>query len=341
MSKSINSYIRDYKQYRTMSAIGAGMSAANVINGNIVGFVFSALWTLYLKKMSDSQIKNLDQCYEYGLLNDMCQIIIDELAQNICKLELYNIEGIFAYVSYILENNYLSYDRHLPPLNNMKIYNEQAILSALALNNHGVCRNDAPLLTDIYHKFDIDSHNIICSDYSKPPIVVVGPDILTEEDYKQFTSDGEMNEKKILEMLELVGKRVEEKLDKEKEDLDHSIYGNHAITQVNSEEYSYLLDPTRRCFYQEADDEGRFFADNGDYIKIVSAKKRKNLYPQKMHMDFVDKKPIVPTEEMNKRLEKSRKVITENVDIIDEMHRDVEPILERADEVFQLILKAR
>lgn len=341
MSKSIYSYIRDYKQYRTMSAVVGGMSAANVINGNIVGFVFSALWTFYLKIMSDSQIKNLDHCYEYVLLNDMCQIIIDELAQNICKLELGNIEGIFAYVNYILKNNYLSYDRNLPPLNSMKLYNEQAILSALALNNHGVCRNEAPLLTDIYHKFNMDAHNIICSDYSESPIVVVGPDILTEEDYKQFTSDGEMNEKKILEMLELVGKRVEEKLDKEKEALDHSIYGNHAITQVNSEEYSYLLDPTRRCFYKDSDEDGRFYADNGDYIKIVSAKKRKNLYPQKMHMDFVDKKPIIPAEEMNARLEKSKKVITENVDIIDEMHRDIEPILERANEVYKLILKAR
>lgn len=66
-------------------------------------------------------------------------------------------EEIFAYVLVLIELKYLCYTRNLVYSNVTLSINEIPILSALALNNHGKCRNLASLLSDFYSSEGYDA----------------------------------------------------------------------------------------------------------------------------------------------------------------------------------------
>ncbi|MDE6141807.1 MAG: hypothetical protein K2G03_04310 [Bacilli bacterium] len=341
MSKNLQSYIKDYNQYRFMAGIVAGMAASNLINQNIIGAVLSAGYTFFLKKVSDNAKKQSKNAYEFQILNRFYCDILDEIAKNIKKLELGDIEGIFAYICYLYEHNYLSYDRHLPPFNQMPIFNEGAVLAALSLNNHGVCRNKAPMLVDLYKLFDIEAYGLIGTYFESQHIIFADSEILSEMEMKEIIGDEEINPAQILKLLEKVSERFEAKIEEEKEYLNSLPTGNHAITQANSKDHTYLLDPTKKDFYIDADEEGRYFSNMGNYFKIVNVKKKKNNYKDHLVMEIVDKKPIMEKAEMNDILDRRKKVIEDNQDIVEEMHKDIAPILELAEDAYKMILQAR
>lgn len=340
MSTNLKNYIKEYEQFRYTFGIIAGMAISNLVNNNYIGTVATITSAFIAKKISDIVKKQSKDAFEFQLLNDMYKGVLEEVANSIKKLELDDIEGIFAYVCYLYKNNYLSYDRHLPP-SNITIFNEKAILAALSLNNHGVCRNKAPMLADLYKFFGIESYILAGTHFNNEHIIINLADRISEEEMGQIIGNSDVPPKQIFEVLRDIDKSVQAELEKERKALEYIRTGNHAITQVNSKDHTYLLDPENAEFYIEADAEGRFFSNNGDYFKIVKAKKKKNLYKERFNMEIVDKKPIMGMDEMGEIINKRLKIIKDNKDIVEEMHKEIEPILLAANDIYRLILQAQ
>lgn len=340
MSKRLESYINNYKYFHYVAGITAGITIGDGFSQNYPGMISSAVFTIIYEIISDLAKKNSSNATEFQLLNNMYKGVLEEVANSIKKLELDDIEGIFAYVCYLYKNNYLSYDRHLPP-SNITIFNEKAILAALSLNNHGLCRNKAPMLADLYKFFDIESYILACTRFNNEHIIINLADRISEEVMGQIIANSDVPPKQIFEVLRDIDKSVQAKLEKERKALEYIRTGNHAITQVNSKDHTYLLDPENAEFYIEADAEGRFFSNNGDYFKIVKAKKKKNLYKERFNMEIVDKKPIMGMDEMGEIINKRLKIIKDNKDIVEEMHKEIEPILLAANDIYRLILQAQ
>ncbi len=116
---------------------------------------------------------------------------------------------------------------------------------------------------------------------------------------------------------------------------------HHCINIVNSEDFSYLFDPATYQFYTTPDDEGKFYSNRGDYLKVMQNKKMKKKYKNIMTPDIVLPHPIKPPEEIAASLSKNQKHIEENIDVIEQMHKDIEPFLVAADDTYKLILLAR
>lgn len=341
MSRYLQSYIKDYERYRLMSGITVGMSVTNLVNNNIPGSVFTIIYAILLMAISNNAKKQSKNAYEFQLLNGLYKDILEEVAKSITKLELGDIEGIFTYVCYLYKNNYLSYDRNLPIINRIPIFNEEAVLASLSLNNHGVCRHKAPMLVDLYKLFDIEAYGLTGTYFQNNRIIVADDSIMNEEEIRGIIGDGEVKPEQIFKVLEEISKRIETRLNTEREFLNSLPTGNHAITQANSQDHTYLLDPTHKEFYVEADEEGRFYSNNGNYFKIVSVKKKKHLYKDHLNMKIIDKKPIMEMDEMNDIMNKYLKRIEDNQDIVEEMHSDIEPMLLLADDTYKMILQAR
>ena len=341
MSRYLKSYINDYERYRYMSGIVAGMGVTNLINQNFTGMGFSIIYSLLLLWVSITAKKQSKNAYEFQILNGIYEDVLKEIATSIKKLELGDIEGIFAYINHLYENNYLSYDRHLPVLNKMPIFNEDAILAALSFNNHGVCRNKAPMLVDLYKLFDIEAYGLTGSYFENEHIIVDGEGIISEEEMKTIAENAEKNPEEIAKLLSEVTGRIFNRIEQEREALDASSTGNHAITQANSKDHTYLLDPTLQEFYMDADEDGRFYSNKGNYFKIVSAKKKRHLYKDHLKMEITDKKPMLEPKEMCDILNKKHKIITDNTDIVEEMHKNLEPLLLLADDTYKMILRAK
>lgn len=339
MAQSLLEYKKDYLQLRRSAAVIFGMAAGCGLSQNYFGLI----WTLFIgilqKKMSDNAYKRSSNCYEYQLLNGIYVSVREELVNNIKTLDMTDLEGIFAYYCHIILNNYLSYDRHLPKYHVEVLFNEEPILAALTLNNHGVCRNIAPFLTDLYHDFNIDSKNIVCDYYeSIQEIIIDANEYISKEDIKNL-EEKETLEETIQEMNNIF-ERIANDL-KEKGTIGRERKEHHCINLVNDKEHSYLLDASTAQFYVDKDEEGKYPSNRGDYFKVVNNRKLEKLYKSTMSTKLEIPHPLKSAEEMISDLNKRQKHIKDNADIIEQMHKDIEPMLVTAEEVYKLILQAR
>ncbi len=94
---------------------------------------------------------------EYKSIKRLYEDIFAYLIKYMHILEQKSVEEIFAYVLVLIELKYLCYTRNLVYSNVTLSINEIPILSALALNNHGKCRNLASLLSDFYSSEGYDA----------------------------------------------------------------------------------------------------------------------------------------------------------------------------------------
>ncbi|MCX4366112.1 MAG: hypothetical protein OSJ70_10130 [Bacilli bacterium] len=339
MAKTIFEYKDDYNLFNKLSILIAGMALENGISGNYISMIFTAIMAIIQKKMANAAYKNSAFSIEYQYLNNLTACIREELVKNIQELDMANIEGIFAYYCFVLKNKYLSHNRDIPKYPIEGLFNEDAILAALTLNNHGVCRNIAPFLTDLYHDFNIDSQNVLCDYFKTAREIVINADqYITEDDIANLESKQNLEEsiEEINNILDRITKDLIEKGMIGQDTITH-----HCINIVNSEDFSYLFDPATYQFYTTPDDEGKFYSNRGDYLKVMQNKKMKKKYKNIMTPDIVLPHPIKPPEEIAASLSKNQKHIEENIDVIEQMHKDIEPFLVAADDTYKLILLAR
>lgn len=339
MSKSIFEYKKDYRDYQNFSAIIFGMAAGCGLSQNYFASVSYIVIGIIYKKMSDFAYKNSANSFEYQLLNRIYGDVREELVKNIKTLEMSDIEGIFAYYCFILRNNYLSFNRNLPKYQVEGIFNEEAIISALVLNNHGVCRNIAPSLTDLYGDFNIESKNILCDYFEVAKEIVIDANkYMTEEDFKNL--EGKENfEDAILELNDIL-KRISNEL-LETEIISEDKKSRHCINLVSDDEHSYLFDAATFQYYIDKDDEGKYRSNRGNYIKVLDSKKFKNKYKNTMTPKFAIPHPIKDADEIANELNKRQKHLKDNIDVIEQMHKDIEPLLVSAEEAYKLILQAK
>ena len=198
------------------------------------------------------------------------------------------------------------------------------------------------MLVDLYKLFDIEAYGLTGTRFQNRPIILCADEIVSEEETEKiFGEDQDLDPEELVKVLTKIESRVQNKIEREREALEFLPTGNHAITQVNSKDNTYLLDPTNLEFHAEADENGRFFTNHGKYFKIVNVKKRLHLFKDHLNMEIVDKKPIMELKEMSDRMNKRSKIITDNQDIVEKMYESIEPLLQIAQETYKLILNAR
>lgn len=339
MAKSIMQYKSEYNQFKINSCISMGMASACGVSHNYPGMLFTGCLTLFQLGLMQYSYVTSKYAKEYKALNSFYKSVREELVKNIKTLEQGDIPGIFSYLCFILHKNILSYDRHLPRYHVEGIFNEASILAALTLNGHGVCRNIAPALSDLYRDFSIDSTNVMCDHYEVQRIIEINADdYLTEEDYHNIERQKSFEEKiyEINRIFEKVAKRLEEQgiIKKDRRQ-------RHCINLVNDSEYSYLLDASTYQYYADKDEDGKYYSNMGNYFRVVNDIGYKNPYKNTIKPKLEIPHPIMPDEEFSEEISKRREILEENIDIIEQMHKDIEPMLFNAEETYKLILHAK
>lgn len=347
MPKNLHTYIKDYNREKFLSAISIGISINALLSGNFVGSPIVILYALYMNLVAKNEKINCRNSAEYQTLNMCYEKVKHEIVKNIKEFGFNDVEGLFAYFTHLRVNNYLAHQTDLPYYYLESIFGEEQIIKALILNNHGVCRNYCPAFADICASFNIDCKSVIVDHFkTSQELVIRAEDFLTEEDYKKLEVMHDLNAetdmdafiKKHAEVLEEVFGRITKELD----DLgyfDVNHKQKHCINVATDENNSYLLDPSLNQFYIDKNEEGNYLSNQGNYFRVIS-KRFINKYPHYMSKKLEIPKPLKTPEEMVEKLNERTETIKDNIDLMHKMYKEIQPVLEDADEVYKYILQA-
>lgn len=112
---------------------------------------------------------------------------------------------------------------------------------------------------------------------------------------------------------------------------------NHSITIVSDNEYSYLLDIAKEEIYTRASDDILI----SDKQTLLKKDKSKILSIQeKIYFDLPPLKRIKNIKECSNNIHKSIMELSDNLDIFEELHKEITPALESAENIYQRILKS-
>ena len=213
----------------------------------------------------------------------------------------------------------------------------------LALNNYGVCKHIAAMLSDIYTQMG----------YTASPIVVASQRMKEEVKEVELPREVEEEMKRIQNMIQIeingqVINPFEVEVGKPKMFESHLIpqpftkkqikYGNHAITRVNDSEYSFNFDPLNREIYVPSEEEPGILIGN-EARKIAFSRKGTKKFNSRRNFQTAEQLGYLPMEEqINSLNERQEKIIEHKSELFD-FKKSITPQLKEADELVKLILK--
>lgn len=298
-----------------------------------------ALIALLIAVLSNNASKGayaeIATCNEYQRINEIFEFVYSEMKKNIDVFKYSSIEDIYAYFNYILSNRYLSYDPNkLDSLNNQKIYCEPTIMQAITLNNHGQCRNISPILTRLLSDYGYEAANIACN-FRQEKLWNI--DFNSENTDKNFEHPSDM-----LEQLINVGNSHMDYIISEykKKYPDKPTYfSSHMITQANDENYTYYLDASIPQIYIPIPDRPEEYVSPIGNVILISNQKEQDIYGFFSIREHIlkEKKFKNPFEVMYHFAEIER-TLEENLDIIENFHKEIKPALKEAESIYQKII---
>lgn len=330
------------------SAFGSSLGTAIVIShgepGVFIPSMVLAAGLLFCTGKVETNYNSLKYCDEFMKLKESYNSIIKQILESIDNLKLTDIIEIFAYVSYLLNNGYLAYDKS----KQSTIYDPgfsqlNEILRELSLNNHGNAKSKALFLADI-----LNTSSIVA-----PATILTGNLI----DEKKFAIS--VNQEDVKEYFgQLIGRR--------------NIYGKKNITYTNQELVEYLISTGKisfitnprgkdinhaitvavqdmSCYYFDVVNEKFLYKLNGfenvlvgDNIAFSIAgenQKRKNWYyeinPAALEEHKQESKDIV-----EKKYNDAKELIISNSREVGRLYDSIHPELEKAEHTYQKILKS-
>ena len=277
--------------------------------------------------------------YEVKKLQEIYKSILKKYIEVNGKFDFKNPLDVFALFSYAIRNNIFSVNDEREVINSKRF--DSLLIRELTLNNHGVCRHVSTMLTDVYKNLGLQSEVGIClrpqmQEVIKP-IDETDRVILEQmtEELKKITQF-EINGKPITfdDMMMCPPKKiVYEQIPFSKTEAKN---GNHAITLVTDEEYTYYLDATNSNVYA-MDDDNELITNEGLPIRMMP--KQGDIINYRYNVKQGDLKPPAPMEYMISNLQKYDSIIRENEDIVTDFQKDIKDELEEAEEMHRLIFK--
>lgn len=98
---------------------------------------------------------------EYKELTKIGEHIIFYILKYASILDENDIEALYSYFVFLLQNNYLSYDINKEYDYNLINFNELPILPYITFNSHGKCRHIASLFSNILNKKELESYVLV------------------------------------------------------------------------------------------------------------------------------------------------------------------------------------
>ena len=298
----------------------------------IAGFTCSFLKSKYEVDMLHS--------YEIKRIQEIYKDIIKKYIKINGEFNFRNPLEVFTLFNYAIRNNVFSIKNEKDMVFSRRF--DTFLIRELSLNNHGVCRHVATMLTDVYKEMGIQSEVAVClrpqlQEVMKP-IDESDRELIEKmmEDIKKFTQI-EINGEPISfddMMVHPPQKIVYEPRPFTKTEEKN---GNHAITLATDDEYTYYLDALLSNVYAKKENEFEFISNEGLDIKIMPTESE--IINHRHNVKTGELKEPAPMKYMIERLSKSESRIANHLDIIEDYKKDIKEELEEAEEMHRLILK--
>ena len=334
--------IEEVKKWRKYSGIAA-FGTYSIWMGTIIAdaglYTIPALAAYTAAMISSGYIDSLIQkSQEYRRFKEIYKEIMDEYSKLNVSYNLKTPTEIYALFDIVYKSGFLSIASDGKC--RMTKYDND-LMKELTLNNHGVCRHVATMLTDVYTRLG----------YTASPIVVATPEM--KEEVKEVEIPAEVKEQmeKLQQMfqIEINGHKVtpdEIKIGEAKMFETRLIpqpitdkqvkYGNHAITRVNSNGYSFNFDPMKRAIYIPG--EGDYFISD-DKEQIRFSPKGTKRFNDKLGIKTQEQLDTLPMEEQFESVCVTQERIIEHQDDLKDFRNTILPKLEESEEMYKLILK--
>lgn len=277
---------------------------------------------------------------EYMRYKKIYQIVLKKYVELNKKLDLKNPLEIFTLFNFAIRNNLFSITDSRICITSKQF--DRPLIRELTLNNHGVCRHIASMLVDIYQNMGLESSLGVCL---KPDMVKTIVDI--DEEDKEL----------LREMTERMNKMLEFEIDGEKINFEEIIknppkkivlqpkpftkaqqsMGNHAITLVNDNEFTYYLDPTNSNIFVPTEEENEMISEEG--LKITMIPRSTIMHNYKYGIKDIEIKEVQKEGIILEQLCKTEQGLFDNRDVVGSFHEEIKEYLEEAEEIYQLILK--
>lgn len=308
-----------------------------VFGGLILGAPNFAIVALAIAVLFNNAKKGayseISTCDEYQRINEIFEFVYTEMKKNIDTFKYSSIEEIYAYFNYILACRYLSYDPNKENvLYNQKIYCELSILEAVALNDHGQCRNISPILTRLLQDYGHKATNIACQFRQEK---------LTNIDFSKTVDDGELQNYSLEHVISTCRPHMEHIISEYKKKYPEkpAYFQSHMVTQANDNNNTYYLDASIPQIYIPVPDRPEeYISPLGNAILISNQKKQDTYGFFGVTEHILPEKEFKDAFEVMYHLAEAERTLEENQDVIESFHKDIKPALEEAESIYQKIL---
>lgn len=346
MERNPNSYeeltkrIRDSKMY---ALIFGGISYANAVCGTTFSTIAGGLGFLIFSRRAILASRNIRYCDEYTNIKESYNNIKGEIIESIEGLKLTDIVDVFAYITYILNNGYLSFDKSTKSSINYGFRHAEELQKEFVLNNHGDELTKSLLLADILNESSIITPATILSGHSVNEadfaININHEDV--EEYMKHLIENEGLRDKKDIsytnqELIEYLisSERVPIIENPSRKDV------NHAITVATHNMYCYYLDVINGKFlYKLNGFESILVGDNIAFSISEENLKRKNWHYDINPIALEEHRQESPKEVERKYHEAKDKILSNGKEI-DKLYENIQPELESAEKNYQRVLKS-
>lgn len=326
---------KSYKNCKNLTILSiVGLAGGTILTGSINFFIVAFYLTVMAYRGCKENYIAIGECDEYQRINQIYEYVLEELLSNMSNFDTISIEDIYAYYSYVINNGYLYAKRDMPLAENKILY-ERKILKALSLNNHGICRNLTPLLTDLINKKGYTAINLVCDALHEKREIDVE---YTKEETALIFDDS-----KLREVAHIIGsKKMEIAIDEyvKKFPLRRKYNENHVITQAMDDTYTYYLDATNFEIYIPIQGrEKEYISNMFNFMSIEKDPKRELKSADGLVTVYnLEEKEFKDAFEVVYNLYMKEKIFLENSDIFMNMYKEILPALEEAEDIYKRIL---
>lgn len=334
--------IKKIRQLQTASLLGVcGTSLITTATGSNPLFILP-FWVIagILKGVIYKEADNFITCNEYEALRKSYAYVLEHIVELSKTINFTSVEEVYILIEYLFFRNYLSYNQNDtdPKENLLGLPRERSIQAELSLNNHGVCRNKAYTLANVYNGLGIEAgilpgihvSTTFELDPSQNPVLM---ELLAQDP----------NEEVVLQIINEVMKTAYPNInnfDKYiKSQIKKNKDGNHVITIVSHDNKSYYLDPTlHHVYYETAEDPNKLTERDGSYF--ITSKRINKAYRKKL-VGYQERKFAgADYHEIMKNIGEAGIKVLDYDETFDSFHKNINPALEEAENAYQSIRKS-
>lgn len=337
-TKDFKIYYNNFVQLSKLGiiTIGAGCCAS------ILGYpsIFFSLWLSgnalsVIAKINKNKCAN---CTEYNILRESYAYVLEQLIKLSKKIDFTNVEEVYILFEYLIFNNYLSYNRS----NNCDTINvlpkEKTIQAELTLNNHGVCRNKAYALANLYQGLGIEA-GVLAGIHIE---TTIEKELNDYQGLKRLLEE-EPNEEVLIAILKEISEIVDTELENSEQYIKKQIKkykeGNHAITIVNHDNKSYCLDPSLHyIFCDDTEDSNRLTNHQGAIF--ITNSRISNSYQRKLNGHLEKAYKTADYSEIMHNIGEAGIKVMDYSETFEAFHKDINPALESAENAYQSLRKS-